>query len=110
LITAEATGQPFNAKVGVGAVVVNRVQSKEWPNSINSVINQVIGEYYQFSPVKNGHINKPASKVARKAAWTAIKGGDPSNGAMFYFDDSSTNQWMWSKPHTAYIGNMVFVE
>lgn len=110
LITAEATGQPYDAMVGVGAVVVNRVQSNEWPSTISSVINQVIGGYYQFTPVKNGYINHPASELAKNAAWEALKGSDPSNGAIFYFDDSSTNTWLWSKPITARFGKMVFAK
>lgn len=110
LIAAETTGQPYQAMVGVGGVVVNRVQSSDWPSSITSVIYQVIGSYYQFTPVKNGAINNPPSDAALKAAWAALYGSDPSNGAMFYFDDSSTNEWMWSKPQTAYIGRMVFVK
>jgi N-acetylmuramoyl-L-alanine amidase len=110
LITAETTGQPYDAMVGVGAVVVNRVQSPDWPNNISGVINQVINGYYQFTPVKNGQINNPPSDTAVKATWAALYGSDPSNQAMFYFDDSSTNQWMWSKPITARIGAMVFVK
>lgn len=110
LITAETTGEPYDAMVGVGAVVVNRVQSPDWPSSISSVINQVINGYYQFSPVKNGYINNPPSDDAVKAALAALNGKDTSKGAMFYFDDSSTNQWMWSKPITARIGAMVFVQ
>lgn len=110
LITAEATGQPYDAMVAVGGVVVNRVKSTEWPNSISTVINHVTGGYYQFTPVKNGYINNPPSDMAIKAAWAALYGNDPSNGAMFYFDDSSTNQWLWSKQKTVSIGNMVFVK
>lgn len=110
LITAEATGQPYDAMVAVGAVVVNRVESKEWPNSITSVIKHVAGGYYQFTPYKNGYINRPASSEATKAAWDALYGKDPSNGAMFYFDDSSTNEWLWSKTITKRIGNMVYVK
>ncbi|BCJ95968.1 peptidoglycan-binding protein [Anaerocolumna cellulosilytica] len=110
LITAEATGQPYNAMVGIGGVVVNRVQSKEWPDSISKVINHIAGGYYQFTPVKNGYIKKPASAISIKAAKAALKGSDPSNGAMFYFDDSSTNDWLWSKPITARYGAMVFVK
>ncbi|WFR59298.1 LysM peptidoglycan-binding domain-containing protein [Anaerocolumna sp. AGMB13025] len=110
LITAEATGQPYDAMVGVGAVVVNRVQSSVWPDSISSVINQVAGGYYQFTPVKNGYIKKPASKTAIKAAKAALNGSDPSYNAMFYFDDTSTNSWLWSKPITARYGIMVFVK
>jgi spore germination cell wall hydrolase CwlJ-like protein len=109
LITAETTGQPYEAMVAVGGVVVNRVQSPDWPSSITAVINHVTGGYYQFTPVKNGYINSPPSDIAVKAAWDALYGSDPSNGACFYFDDSSTNQWLWSKPITARIGSMVFV-
>ncbi len=109
LITAEATDEPYDAMVAVGAVVVNRVQSTEWPSSITDVIYHVAGGYYQFTPVKNGYINKAPSDVALKAAWAALYGSDPSKGAMFYFDDSSTNQWLWSKAVSAKIGSMVFV-
>ena len=110
LITAEAGGESYNAMVGVGGVVVNRVQSNEWPNSISGVINQVSGGYYQFTPVKNGWIKKPATDQAKKAAMAAISGSDTSKGAMFYFDDSSKNQWLWSKPITAQIDHMIFAK
>ncbi len=110
LITAEARGESYEAMVGVGAVVVNRVQSSEWPNSITAVINHVSGGYQQFTPVKNGQINTPATSGAIRAAWAALYGKDPSKGAIFYFDDSSTNQWLWSKPITARIDHMVFVK
>lgn len=110
LITAEAGGESYDAMVGVGAVVVNRVQSTVWPNTISTVINHVAGGYQQFTPVKNGYINNPATDIAIKAAKAALYGSDPSKEAMFYFDDSSTNQWLWSKTRTAYIDNMVFVK
>lgn len=110
LITAEAENQPYDAKIGVGAVVVNRVQSKEFPSSIKSVIYQVINGYYQFTPVENGYINKPASAEAKSAAYAALYGSDPSKDSLFYFDDSTTNKWLWSKPINAYIGKMVFVD
>ena len=110
LITAEAGGESYNAMVGVGGVVVNRVQSAEWPNSISNVINQVSGGYYQFTPVKNGWIKKAATDEAKKAAMAVINGSDTSKGAMFYFDDSSTNQWLWSKPITNRIDHMVFAK
>ncbi|MDF2908929.1 MAG: hypothetical protein K0R34_4250 [Herbinix sp.] len=110
LIEAEAAGEIYEAKVAVGAVVINRVQSPEWPSTITSVINHVAGGYYQFTPVKNGTINKPASSDSIRAAWAALYGSDPSIEALFYFDDSSTNQWLWSKTRTAYIDNMVFVK
>ncbi|MBP1754410.1 MAG: hypothetical protein H6Q59_808 [Firmicutes bacterium] len=110
LIEAEAVGETYEAKIGVGGVVVNRVQSPDWPNTIPAVINHVSGGYYQFTPVKNGMINQPASEESIKAAKAALYGSDPSKGALFYFDDSSTNQWLWAKTKTAYIDSMVFVK
>ena len=110
LIRAEAVGEPYDAMVAVGAVVVNRVKSKDWPNSISSVINHVSAGHYQFSPVQNGHIQKPATDDSLRAAWAALYGADPSKGALFYYDNSSTNQWIRSKPVTARIGNMIFAK
>ena len=109
LVTSEAQSEPYNAQVGVAAVVVNRVKNKSFPNTITSVIYQKSDGYYQFTPVENGWINKPATQTAKKAALEALKGSDPSNGALYYFDDSATNRWLWSKPIKAYIGHMVFV-
>lgn len=110
LITAETVGEPYEAMVGVGAVVVNRVKSPDWPNSISAVINQVSGGYHQFTPVQNGYINKTPTDDSIRAAWAALYGSDPSKGALFYYDISSTNQWILSKPVTARIGSMIFAK
>jgi N-acetylmuramoyl-L-alanine amidase len=109
LVTAEAGNQPYSAQVGVAAVVINRVKSDLFPNTISSVIYQKSDGYYQFTPVENGWIDKTATQTARNAALEALNGSDPSNGSLYYFDDSATNIWLWSKPLKAYIGNMVFV-
>lgn len=110
LIEAEAAGESMQAKIAVGAVVVNRVQSGDWASTITRVINQKFGKHYQFTPVKNGMIDNTPSAASKKAAWTALFGSDPSNGAIFYFDQSCKNQWHWSKPQTARIDHMVFVK
>jgi len=109
LVRAEAENQPYKAKVAVAAVVVNRVKSSEFANTISGVIYEKLGGYYQFTPVENGWINRPATEECIKAAKEALHGADPSNGALFYFDDSATNKWLWSKPIKARIGNMVYV-
>lgn len=110
LVRAEAENQPYKAKVAVAAVVINRVQSNQFPNNITSVVNQVINGYYQFTPVKNGVIKNPARAEDRQAALEALNGSDPSKGALFYFDDSNTNRWLWSKPLLARYDKMVFVQ
>lgn len=110
LIEAEAGGESMQTKIAVGAVVVNRVKSKEWAPSISKVIYQKFGEYYQFTPVKIGTIYNTPSSESKKAAWVAMYGSDPSNGAIFYFDTSSKNNWLWSKPQTASLDNMIFTK
>ncbi|EPY2271835.1 cell wall hydrolase [Clostridium sporogenes] len=110
LVTAEAQSEPYSAQVAVASVVINRIKSSQFPNSISSVIYQKSDGYYQFTPVVNGWINKPATETSKKAAKEALYGSDPSKGALYYFDDSATNKWLWSKPITARIGNMVYVK
>jgi spore germination cell wall hydrolase CwlJ-like protein len=110
LIEAEASGESMQAKIAVGAVVINRVQSKNWAPSISKVIHQKFGAYYQFTPVKIGTIKNTPSSSSKKAAWIAMYGSDPSNGAIFYFDTSSKNKWLWSKPQTASLDSMVFAK
>lgn len=108
LITAEAQAEPYEAKVAVGAVVMNRVKSSDFPNSIDKVIYQNINGYYQFTPVVNGWIDKPAQSDCMEAAKEALNGRDPSNGALFYYDHTSTNSWMLAKPVSTRIGLMIF--
>lgn len=108
LITAEAQGEPYAAQVGVGAVILNRIQSKEFPNTIPGVIYQTINGYAQFTPVVNGWINKPALPECIKAANESLNGADPTNGALFYYDNTTTNQWILSKPVSTKIGTMVY--
>jgi LysM repeat protein len=110
LIEAEASGESMQAKIAVGAVVINRVQSGDWASTLTGVINQRFGSYYQFTPVKIGTIHNTPSDASKKAAWIAMYGSDPSKGATFYFDQSSKNQWLWSKPRTARLDHMVFVK
>jgi spore germination cell wall hydrolase CwlJ-like protein len=110
LVTAEAQNQPYTAQVAVASVVINRIKSTEFPNTIQSVIYERSYGYYQFTPVENGFINKTATETAKKAAYAALHGSDPSGGALFYFDDSSKSQWLWSRPITIRIGNMVYTK
>lgn len=108
LITAEAAGEDFNAKVAVGAVVLNRMKSDTFPDTVSDVIYQVAGGHYQFTPVLNGWINKPADEASITAAYAAVNGQDPTNGALFYFDHTVTNKWLLGKPVSVRIGNLIF--
>ena len=108
LITAEASGESYNGMLAVGAVVVNRVQSSQFPTNISGVINERSSGYYQFSPVLDGRINIVASTEATKAAYESLKGTDPTNGALYFFENTITNKWLTSKPVAVIIGNHTF--
>ena len=84
LIDAEAGGESYNAKVAVGAVVMNRVKSSRFPNTISAVINQKYNGSYQFTCVQNGNIKRPATASDVKAAISALSGTNPVKNALFF--------------------------
>ena len=105
LIYGEARGEPYTGQVAVGAVVMNRVKSSSFPNSIAGVIYQSGA----FDAVSDGQINMNPDSTAKKAAQDAINGWDPSYGAIYYFNpNTATNKWIWSRPHTVTIGKHRF--
>ena len=109
LITAEAQGETYNAQVAVGAVVVNRVKHELFPNSISAVINQKTNGNYEFTPVLNGNINKPATESAAKAAYEALSGIDPTNNALFFYNGTTPKALTSPQPVSIVIGNLTFV-
>ncbi len=107
LINGEARGEPYEGQVAVGAVVLNRVKSSEFPNTISAVIYQK----NQFSCIKDGQFNKPIDKnsTVYKAAQEAINGSDPSNGALFFYNPKTAkSKWLFSLKTVATIGNHRF--
>lgn len=109
LVRAEAGGESFKGQVAVAASVLNRVRSSLYPSTVTGVINQVVGGYYQYSPVLDGKIKQPANDSARRAVQEALTGADPSLGALgFYNPRKTSNQWVRSKAVTTTIGNHVF--
>ncbi|WP_251859788.1 cell wall hydrolase [Clostridium sp. Marseille-Q2269] len=110
LITSEAQSEPYSAQVAVASVVINRIKSSKFPNNISAVINDKSDGHYQFTPVKNGWINKPATETSKKATKEALYGSDPSKGALYYFDNTATNKWLKAKPVTVKIGKMIYAK
>ena len=105
LIHGEARGETYTGQVAVGAVVLNRVKSSKFPNTISGVIYQSGA----FDAVSDGQINMAPDSTAKKAAQDAINGWDPSYGAIYYFNPSTaTNKWIWSRPMTVTIGKHRF--
>ena len=104
-IYGEARGEPYTGQVAVGAVIMNRVKSSKFPNTISGVIYQSGA----FDAVSDGQINLNPDSTAKKAAQDALNGWDPSYGAIYYFNPSTaTNKWIWSRPLTVTIGKHRF--
>ena len=104
-IYGEARGEPYAGQVAVGAVIMNRVKSSKFPNTISGVIYQSGA----FDAVSDGQINLNPDSTAKKAAQDALNGWDPSYGAIYYFNPSTaTNKWIWSRPLTVTIGKHRF--
>lgn len=105
VVYGEARGEPYSGQVAVAAVVLNRVKSSSFPNSISGVVYQKGA----FDAVTDGQINMSPNDTAKKAAQDALNGWDPSYGAIYYFNPSTaTNKWIWSRPLTVTIGKHRF--
>lgn len=105
LIYGEARGEPYAGQVAVGAVVLNRVRSSSFPNTVSGVIYQSGA----FNVVADGQINLTPNSTAKKAAQDALNGWDPSYGSIYYFNPSTaTNKWIWSRPYVTTIGKHRF--
>lgn len=107
-IYAEARGESFEGQIAVGAVIVNRMESPKFPNTIESVLYQP----NQFKCVENGAINQVPNQNAYKAARRAINGEDPSQGALFFFNpEKSENPAAFDRyTVTVRIGNHIFAK
>lgn len=94
-------------KLQYGAVILNRVKSSSFPNTIAGVIY----EKGAFTAVADGQINVPIKEgsTVLKAAQDAMNGWDPTNGCTYYFNpDTATNSWIWSRTHVITIGKHRF--
>lgn len=106
VVRAEAQTEPFEGKIAVASVVLNRVESPKFPNTIKEVIYQ----RGQFQPVANGQINKPADQESIKAAQAAISEMRhiAKDALFFYNPDIATSRWLDSRETTVVIGQHVF--
>ncbi len=104
-IHAEARGEPYIGQVAVGSVVLNRVASSKFPNSISGVIYQP----WAFTAVHDGQMNLEPNEEAKRAARDAMNGWDPSNGCIYYFNPATaTSDWIWSRQVQLTIGRHKF--
>lgn len=105
MIHGEARGEPYVGKVAVGAVILNRVTDKKFPDSVYSVCFQPGA----FDAVKDGQYYMEPDQEAVNAAKAAINGWDPTYGALYYWNPgTATSKWIWSRRVVTQIGKHVF--
>ena len=92
-VYGEARGEPYNGQVAVAAVVLNRVRSSKFPNTISGVIYQAGA----FTAVSDGQINLTPNESAYSAARDALGGWDPTGGCLYYYNPATaTSSWIWT--------------
>ncbi len=111
LVHAEAKGEPYAGKVAVATVILNRVASSEFPNSVRDVIYQISNGHYAFTPVQNGQINQPADAASKQAVNEALAFKGQGNGSLFFYNpNTAVSQWIFSREVTVTIGNHRFAK
>ncbi len=105
VIAAEARGESYTGQVAVGAVVLNRVDSSSFPDTVSGVVYQAGA----FSAVRDSNWSVAPDSTSRKAAQDALNGWDPSGGALYYYNPAKTsNRWIRTRPVITTIGRHVF--
>ncbi|MBN3526254.1 spore cortex-lytic enzyme [Paenibacillus apiarius] len=104
-VFGEARGEPYEGQVAVAAVILNRVKSPSFPNTVSGVIFQPGA----FTAVADGQIWLTPNERARQAVQDAIEGWDPSGGCLYYFNPvTATSKWIWTRTQVKTIGKHIF--
>ena len=104
-IYAEGRGEPYVGQVAIGAVIMNRIRSAAFPNSVSGVVYQKGA----FTAVDDGQINLTPNETALKAARDAMNGWDPTGGALYYYNPAvATSAWIFDRQTITVIGKHVF--
>ena len=104
-VYGEARGEPYEGQVAVAAVILNRVKSTSFPNTVAGVIF----EPRAFTAVADGQIWLTPNETAKQAVLDAINGWDPTGNALYYFNpNTATSAWIWTRPQIKKIGKHIF--
>lgn len=107
VIHGEAGAEPYEGKVAVGAVILNRVRSSLFPNTLAGVIYQPNA----FESVTNGIVNQAPTDESLRAAQDAMNGWDPTYGCIYFWNPAKpVNKWIWSRQIVTTIGGHVFAK
>ena len=106
-IYSEARGESYTGQVAVGAVVMNRIRSAQFPDTIRGVVFQPRA----FTAVDDGQYLLTPNRTAYMAAQDAVRGWDPTRGSLYYFNpETATSAWIWTRPQTIKIGKHIFAK
>ncbi|WP_406565394.1 spore cortex-lytic enzyme [Bacillus solitudinis] len=104
-VYGEARGESYVGQVAIAAVIINRLNSPTFPNTVSGVIF----EPRAFTAVADGQIYMQPNETARRAVVDALNGQDPTGNALYYFNpDTATSGWIWSRPQIKRIGKHIF--
>ncbi|WP_117170911.1 cell wall hydrolase [Paraliobacillus sediminis] len=112
MVQAEAKGESYAGKVAVATVILNRVDHKEFPDTVNDVIYQrSAGGYYAFTPVQNGSINQAADAESKRAVKEALAFRGQGQGSIYFYNPTTAkSSWILSREVTITIGNHRFAK
>ncbi|MFT4413120.1 cell wall hydrolase [Fredinandcohnia humi] len=104
-VYGEARGEPYIGQVAIAAVILNRINSPTFPDTVSGVIFEPLA----FTAVADGQIWLTPNEQAKKAVIDAINGWDPTGGATYYFNpETATSKWIWGRPQIKRIGKHIF--
>ncbi|HSJ37071.1 MAG TPA: cell wall hydrolase [Planococcus sp. (in: firmicutes)] len=107
IVHGEARGESFIGKVGVAAVVLNRIESSDFPDSAKEVIFQ----RNAFTAVNDDQYLLTPKKSAYDAVKEAEIGADPTMGAVYYYNpDGVSDEWIFTRTVLTQIGRHFFAE
>lgn len=105
VVYGESRGESYQGQVAVAAVILNRVDSNDFPDSVHDVVFQ----RNAFTAVNDGQYNLQPNDTAYHAVKDAMLGWDPSYGSVYYFNPKlAIDQWIFTRTVTKQIGNHHF--
>lgn len=89
-----SAGRELDGQVAVAAVVLNRLEDSQFPNTLSGVVFQKNA----FTCVNDGQYYMRPNQTAYKAAMEAMQGADPTNGCLYYWNpETATSKWIWTR-------------
>ena len=105
VVYGEARGESYTGQVAVAAVVLNRIEDDDFPDTMYDVVFQ----RNAFTCINDGQYYLKPNRTAYQAALDAMHGTDPTNGCLYYWNPvTATSSWIWTRSIELQIGNHVF--